>query len=152
MILIINDNTTFKSMSINLLSTANIPLIVNDKYDIFIKYFVNNTDGKYKCKYKKNEIEKYKMDIEENINNDNNKDKDKDKDKEKEKDIDKGNSIKEDEKNDIIHLSIIENNHNEIKVNEVFNIEENWTYKHFLKIILKNMISKFLLIFNSVYL
>ena len=133
MILIINDNTTFKSMSINLLSTANIPLIVNDKYDIFIKYFVNNTDSKYKCKYKKNEIEKYKMDIEENINNDNNKDKDKDKDKEKEKDIDKGNSIKEDEKNDIIHLSIIENNHNEIKVNEVFNIEENWTYKTFLE-------------------
>ena len=125
MILIINDNTTFKSMTINLLSTANIPLIVNEKYDIVIKYFVNNIVSKYKSKYKKKDIDKNKMEIEENINNDNNKDKGEDKD----------SSIKEDEKDNIIQISEIETNNNyEIKdVNEIFIIEENWTYKTFLE-------------------
>ena len=46
MILIINDNTTFKNMSVNLLSTANIPLISNDKYDICLKFGCKGTKKK----------------------------------------------------------------------------------------------------------
>ena len=34
--------STFKNMSINLLSIANIPLIANDKYDICLKYYIPN--------------------------------------------------------------------------------------------------------------
>ena len=99
-ILVINNNSTFKNMSVNLLSTANIPLIVNDKYEIFIKFFIKNS---------KNNIEK--MDIEEN------------------NDANKGNK-NEDEKT--IQVTVTENN-NEQKENELFHIDESWTYKLFLE-------------------
>ena len=87
MMLIVNNNTPFKNMTINLLSLANIPLIANDSYDISIKYFIENTKNK-------DENNTDKMDIEiEEPNNDINKDKDKDKDKDKEKD--KDNNLEE---------------------------------------------------------
>ena len=117
MILIINENTTFKSMTVNLLSTANIPLIANDKYDIFIKYFVPISKNKFKND-KKETDKNNKMDIEENINNDNTSNKD--------------INIDESEKEECIHLSEIETNKME-KDNEIFNIEDNWTYKTFLE-------------------
>jgi len=117
MILIINENTTFKSMTVNLLSTANIPLIANDKYDIFIKYFVHISKRKFKND-KKEKDKNNKMDIEENINNDNTSNKD--------------INIDESEKEEFIHLSEIETNKTE-KDNEIFNIEDNWTYKTFLE-------------------
>ena len=54
-ILIINNNSTFKNMTVNLLSTANIPLFLNNKYEIYLKFFIKKS---------KNKVEK--MEIEEN--------------------------------------------------------------------------------------
>ena len=99
-ILVINNNSTFKNMSVNLLSTSNIPLIVNDKYEICIKFFIKNS---------KNNIEK--MDIEEN------------------NDVNKGNK-NEDEKT--IQVPVTQSS-NEQKENELFIIDESWTYKLFLE-------------------
>ena len=117
MILFINDNTTFKNMSINLLSTANIPLISSDKYDIYLKYFIKNNKNKNNIEKKDNE----KMDIEEinEISKDNDKDKDKD-------------NIKKENNEEIIHIADFETN-NEQKENEKFEINETWTYKNFLE-------------------
>ena len=114
MILVINDNTTFKNMSINLLSTANIPLIANDKYDIYLKYSIKNNKNKINIEKKDDNIEK--MDIEEI--NDNSKDEIKKEEKE--------------EKEEVIQIADIETN-NEQKEIERFNINENWTYKYFLE-------------------
>ena len=115
MILIINDNTTFKNMSIILLSTANIPLIANDKYDIYFKYSIKNNKNKMNIEKKDDNNEK--MDIEEI--NENSKD-----------------DIKE-EKKEIINIADIETN-NEQKENERFEINENWTYKNFLEYFSEN--------------
>ena len=114
MMLVVNDNTTFKNMSINLLSSANIPLIANDKYDIYFKYSIKNNKNKNNIEKKDDNNEK--MDIEEI--NDNNKDVMKKEEK--------------DEKEEVIHIADIETN-NEQKENEIFDINENWTYKHFLE-------------------
>ena len=61
MILLINENTTFKNMGINLLSIANIPLIPNDKYDIDIKFYINDEK-----KIQLSKKDSSKMEIEEN--------------------------------------------------------------------------------------
>ena len=91
----INNDTTFKNITITLISDANIVLISNDKYDLCLKYFI---------KTNRNNIEK--MDIEENDDqtkkNKNNKQK-------------------------------FSKTNNEQKENEIFNIDENWTYKEFIE-------------------
>jgi len=132
MMLIVNNNTPFKNMTINLLSLANIPLIANDSYDISIKYFIENAQSK-----DENNIDKMDIEIEES-NNDNNKDKDKDKDKdnEKEKEKDKNNNldevkIKDDDKEEIMDIKDF-NDNNIINNDEVFDINESWTYKTFI--------------------
>ena len=98
--LTINNDTTFKNMTIILISDANIVLISNDKYDLCLKYFIKNN---------RNNIAK--MDVEENDaqtkRNKNNKQ--------------KFSNTSEDEC------------HNEQKENEIFNIDENWTYKEFIE-------------------
>ena len=108
MILIINDKSTFKHMTINLLSIANIPLIANDKYDICLKYYIPN---KNKIPNEKKDIDK--MEIEE-INDD-----------------------KEIQKEEIINISNIETN-NEQKKENFYEIDENWNYKSFIENYSKN--------------
>ena len=110
MMLLINDNTTFKNMAINLLSTANIPLISNDKYDIDLKFYIKNNifnNEKNKEFIKKGEN---KMEIEENN--------DKEKDNEEEQ---------------IFEISIDKNKKNSEKENEKIDIDEKWTYKSFIE-------------------
>ena len=54
LILSLNNTTTFKTMGITLLSTANIPLISNDKYDISFEFYVEIKKEKIEEKEKKN--------------------------------------------------------------------------------------------------
>ena len=122
MMLIVNNNTLFKNMTINLLSLANIPLIANDSYDICIKYFVENTQNK-----EESNIDKMDIEIEEPNNNNNDKDKEKDK-----SNLDEV-KIKDDDKEEIVDIKDSNENNNTINNEEVFDINENWTYRTFIE-------------------
>ena len=77
LIISVNDNSSFKLLGIILLSTANIPLISNDKYDIYFEFYVEvkieKKEEKEKIEEKNNKeqmiIEKEKEKEKENENN-----------------------------------------------------------------------------------
>ena len=68
LILSLNNTTTFKTMGITLLSTANIPLISNDKYDIAFEFYVEIKKEKIEEKEKK-DLKELKEDKDNKIEN-----------------------------------------------------------------------------------
>ena len=122
----INDNFTFKKMSLFILSLPNIPLITDDKYDINFKFYIDN-------------------DIKNNINKDINDSYDMFIDDDEEDEID---YIKNEKNNNTSNINSNINNNisNNININKsssieikkeennkIFDIDINWTYKQFLE-------------------
>ena len=164
LILSLSEATRFKTMGIILLATANIPLISNDKYDITFDFYVEIKKEEKKDIKESNESKEEKMiiekekekednlDDEDNINmfNDEINMEDDEEEilltKDKEKDKEKNDSSKK-ENNEEIKETKEENKKEEIKEKEkekeiepekeIYNIDENITYKEFTEDFIK---------------
>ena len=159
LILSLGETTTFKTMGIILLATANIPLISNDKYDITFDFYVEikkekkeekkdakeiNESKEEKMIIEKEKVKEDNLDDEEEIdifNNEDNMEEEEEEillNKEKEKDKEKNNNRKQESKEDIKEtkeekkIEGIKEKEKEIEPEkEIYNIDENKTYKEF---------------------
>ena len=161
LILSLNNTTTFKTMGIILLATANIPLISNDKYDIAFEFYVEIKKEKIEEKEKekkeekdikaenKMEIEKEKeneiIDEDEEINLFNNNENDEIMEEVEEEEINinkieivkNTTDIKNKQEQELKNINNDNNNKENTKEKkydiEIYNIKENTTYKEFVE-------------------